>query len=211
MFQRVALVAVAIGAGVGLPAMAAAQPAAPLPQAAPSAAVTPAAAKAPVAVTVRIDNGVESVDAHSRSVYRITVRNDSDVDYPAALIAQMLPASLQAGDADPAPTRRNDSTIGDVHTNELQWVRHLPARGEVTIEVQGAVGAANDKRVLTTTACVLPDGKTRPMICDSDSDDMSVGGFPFGWTALGVALAGLAGGVVLMRRRRLWQRPATLA
>jgi hypothetical protein len=147
------------------------------------------------AVTVTVDNNETSVLEHGRTIYRITVRNDSDVDYPAAFIAQMLPAALSFGESVPAPSKRTENTLESAHTSEVQWVRHLPAHGEITIDMTAAVGVRPENGTLSTTACVLPDGKTRPLICDTDQDPVGGRAFPLGWLLVGVVVAG---GVALL-------------
>lgn len=169
----------------------------------PSPVVEPATA-VNRAVTVTVDNNETSVLEHARTVYRITVRNDSDVDYPAAFIAQMLPATLAFGESQPVPSKRTENTLETAHTSEIQWVRHLPAHGEVTIDMTAAVSSRPKDGTLSTTACVLPDGKTRPLICDTDADLVSRRSFPFGWLLIGVIGLGALGvlGVWGMKRKQ---------
>lgn len=190
--------AVGMAAAVGVVAAAGVAVAKP----SPSPVVAPAAVNRHVTVTV--DNNETSVLEHARTVYRITVRNDSDVDYPQAFVAQMLPGTLTFGDAEPAPSRRTENTLESAHTSEVQWVRHLPAHGEVTIEMTAAVGSRPKTGTLSTTACVLPDGKTRPLICDTDEDAVGAKSFSFAW--LGVVLAAVGAAALLgnrfVRRRR---------
>lgn len=161
----------------------------------------PPASTAPSAVTVVLENNtMVSVEGTDTS-YRLTVRNNSPVDYPQALITQMLPPALTFGTADPAPSKVTESKLEGITTAELQWIRHLPPFGEVTIDMHGVVSKpAKGKTAVTTTACVLPDGVTRPLICDSDTDSFRPG------SSFGGLWWGLAGGIVAAAGVFWWRR-----
>ncbi|HEX6684248.1 MAG TPA: hypothetical protein VF062_15700 [Candidatus Limnocylindrales bacterium] len=167
-------------------------------------ALAAAAAAGDRAVTVTVDNNVTSVEEHTQTVYRITVRNNSAVDYPSAFIAQMLPGALAFGESQPVPSKVTENTLGSAGNSEVQWTRHLPAFGEVTIDLTAAIGERPDSGTLSTTACVMPDGVTRPLICDTDAD--SVGSqFSFAWLFFGLVSAGGLGVLAVW----LWRRRAT--
>lgn len=132
--------------------------------AAPGAAAEPAAERPDI--TVSIDNDRSGLTEGESIEYRIRVGNHGTTGFDAALVSQMLPQGLTIDSVEPAAAR-------DLAA-EAVWIRELPAGEEITLRVQATVGALAEGRTdLTTTACVLPDGQTRPAFCDSDSDPVA--------------------------------------
>lgn len=114
-------------------------------------------------ITVTIDNGVDELVRGDTVEYTITVRNEEDTAFPEALVAQMLPAGLAYEEVSPAADKSRDE--------EIVWIGELPAHGEAKFHLTGTVGELAEGRTeLSTTACVLPDGETRPAFCASDTD-----------------------------------------
>jgi uncharacterized repeat protein (TIGR01451 family) len=154
----------------------------------------------PPGIVVTLDNSATVAGEGAPATYRITIRNNSDVDYPGAKITQMLPAALSYETADPEPVR--------VSGSEISWTRHLAPHSEVAIDVRGAVSKPAGGRVtVSTTACVLPAGITEPLICDSDTDRFVPRASTAAvWWGMGGVIAAL-GGILAIRSRVNARKP----